>query len=192
MSSLRDLLSRIRPGDDFDDVATRIKRIIENYNRPGIHKQFRQDVIQMIGSVLDLAESMSEKNYRIDEVFNDIAEIQQYMSLMLRHGLLARPRAVGFALLNTASGAIVPGFYASQQEADKQLNFLNTLNLTIPLIVVPAECVTSNILQPEEEQKGTPTLIPPPVSASSPTVNALKPNPPPASPFSTPNPGTPT
>jgi hypothetical protein len=160
MASLREMLSKIQPNEDFGEIAERIETIIDAYGQPDINQHFRRDVINMVGSVLDLAGSLSLKSYRIDEVFNDIAQIQQYMSLMLRHGLSARPRTQGFALLNTSTGKLVPGFYATDVEAQQYLNFLKTLNLQLPLEIVPAECVTSTILQPVE----TPQVqLPPPI-----------------------------
>lgn len=187
MPTLREMLSRIQPEEDFGEIAERIETIIDAYGDPNINKDFRRDVINMVGSVLDLAGSLSLKSYRIDEVFNDIAQIQQYMSLMLRHGLSARPRTQGFSLLNTGSGKLVPGFYATVDEAQQYLNFLKTLNLQLPLEIVPAECVTSTILQPiEVPQQSLPPPVPPIVlreaPGSKPGGNAPAVGPPPSQP----------
>lgn len=153
MPTLRDMLAKLRDQPDtLPLIGERVEEIIHRYSAPSIHPQFREDVIGMIASVLDLAENMSEQTYRLDEVFNDIADIQRNISTMMKHGILSRPRVVGFGLLNNQSGLLLPAFFYTQNEADNQLRILKDNGVISPITVVPAECVTSSILQPMEDK----------------------------------------
>lgn len=165
--TIKDLLLRMKSGDDFGEAATRIETIIDAYDQPDIDQRFRTDIISMVGATLDLAGALSQRSYNIDEVFHNIAHIQQNISLMLRYGLVARPRAAGYALFNTASGTILPGFYATKEEADLQIKALKALGLPVPITAIPAECVSSSIQRPEETLSQKISALAPPGNAAT-------------------------
>ena len=175
MASLRDMLKGIKDEPAaLPLVGERVEEIISRYSTPGILPQFREDVLAMIASVLDLAENMSEKTYRLDEVFTDIANIQHHISTMMKHGILSRPRVVGFGLLNNQSGLLLPAFFYTFEEATNQLRILKDNGVVSPISVVPAECVTSSILQPMEAKKAklsSPAQSPGSITHLSPTVS---------------------
>lgn len=182
MPSLRDMLKKLKEQPDtLPLIGERVEDIIHRYSAPAIHPQFREDVIGMIASVLDLAENMSEKTYRLDEVFNDIADIQRHISIMMKHGILSRPRVVGFGLLNNQSGLLLPAFFYTEGEASNQLRILKDNGVISPITVVPAECVTSSILQPMEDNH-------PQLAAPLPPGASVKPIPPPIPPPASPKP----
>lgn len=193
MTSLREMLSRLKPGEELSsDTLARIETIIEAYNAPQLDPHFRSDILSAVGSVLDIAGTMSQRTYRIDELFTEIAKVQNYLSVLLQYGLVARPKVSGFALFNSLTGGFIPGFYTTQEEALKQKAHYQALGITFPISVLPAECVAGALSPPQELKSKEPPQELKPKELSSPPPPATKvaetlaTNPPAKTPFEVP------
>lgn len=129
------------------EAFTRLFEKLENIE--GLSDDFKLDVEQALVGVCDLADTIVEPQYALDELLHAIVVLQAGLTTLLDHARRTRPRVVGYGIKNSTSQQLLPGFFfTSAGEASAMAANLNTLSPAVAYIVVETEQVCRYIAQP--------------------------------------------
>lgn len=195
MGKFRSILSRLTHREEVAntpamraDLVDKFKALIEKYETTeDLPDDFRRDVEQSIIAVLDLADTVSEPHYAIDEVIHCIVITHAGLNRLLDHTRRARPRTRGFAILDIEAKTMLSGFFFnSEVEAQAMVANLSAIAPTKHYAVKPAEISSFYVHQPaiappivpklsdiQINPEATPSWQTPPPSPSTPGLPPL-------------------
>lgn len=142
-----------------------------------IHPGYRQDLMQLLTEMIDLATQLAAPNYDFDSVMKHYTNGQLLLAQLLMHATASRPRINGYGL--TAQQQVLPFFAMSMEEAERMRRGMPSL----PLNVVGVEVIHRSGFRSESYIERLPpavvTAAPPPPPEPPPAVT---PEPPPTTP----------
>lgn len=167
MASLRSLLARTDVHLDKDIVEQFTKEITEvlsSLNRPGLHNNFRDDVIKVISTAVDMGKTLSSPTFEVDEVLRNLSFLNARMAMILDYVSSSRPRTQGYGLVHAKTGRIAPTIYLDKSEADRYVENLRELGMLPPDIELRRiEVVSSSVQAPATPASAAATPPRPPV-----------------------------
>lgn len=159
-TTLRTLLGRSRLTADDElkqSLQNEVTAVVEALARPGIHQDFRSDVLKVVSAALDLARTVSSPIYNIDEILKNTSTINNSLGFLAMHIAQARPRTAGYGLVHQDSGKIMPQMFLEQAEATRYTNNMRDMGALPPSIaIIPVEIVSAFVRRPVE-----PVVTPP-------------------------------
>ena len=154
VSQLRRFLDSVTQKGQLTDTAPRITQLVDLYNsNTAIDPAFKQDVFNIINASIELAEGMLDNTFPVEGLMTHYGNILVSGRNILEYVDRSRPVRVGFSIIHTGTGAISPGVFTTQTEADMYLQSLATMSYDAKAIyatyrVVPVRVTSQFALQP--------------------------------------------
>lgn len=134
---------------EFKALQDRAGKLLEFYSTStSINPDFCRDVFQLIVGTLDLAETMKEPYYSLDEYLHLSTTMSKLLSGLTIYARQARSKAAGWVIVTPSNGRIIPGFFASQGEALAQIEEYKLLAPGVSYIAQEAELSCATVKQP--------------------------------------------
>lgn len=132
------------------DLVDKFKALLEKYETlEGIPDDFRKDVEQSLIAACDLADTISEPHYAIDEIIHSVVVQQAACNRLLDHARRARPRARGYAIIDLDAKVILSGFFFNSEiEAQAMVAQLSAIAPTKHYTSVQSEISSFYVHQP--------------------------------------------
>ena len=152
MASLRSLLSRTNVEMDksqLEAFSAEIGEVIRALDRPGLNANFRTDLIKIISTSIDLAKTLSNPSFTVDEVLQNLSFLSARVAMIQDFIANNRPRTVGWGLVHKITGQVAPMIYTDKAEGERYADQLRNMGMLPPDVELRrVEVVSSSVQAP--------------------------------------------
>ena len=146
VNNLRSAIHMSRASEDLDSLPDRFATVIDRFEALDIDPNFRADIFHVLNGACDVALSMVDKTFPVEQANNAISKQLAILSRTILY-LQSRPASSGFSILLPERGQLV-GHYSTREEAEEQLKRYQSLGISRDCQVVPTKVLSLHAVQP--------------------------------------------
>jgi hypothetical protein len=149
LNSLREAIHMSRATEDLDSLPERFASVISQFESLNIDPTFRNDVYQILNGAVDVALSMVDLTFPVEQANSAISRQLSILGRAL-HYLQSRPSSQGFSILLPEKGQLI-GHYTTREEAEEHLLRMQRLGVSRDCVVVPTKVLSLHAIQPKPQ-----------------------------------------
>lgn len=114
---------------ESSEASKRLELLLQSYrDNVSIHPDFQKDVIQLCMGAFDIAETLANPLYSVDEFLRSAGVLQAVLANLTQQVRTQRPKIDGFGIVFEGNKKLLSYFSSSKEEAEKFISQLSAFS----------------------------------------------------------------